>query len=141
MILEVQKLDPRAKLPTYAYDSDAGLDIFALEDFVVPAGKFATDIRTGVAVAIPERFVGLMWAKSGLAANHGIIVMAGVIDAGYRGELLLTVYNTSSKDYQFKAGDKVMQMLIQPVNQVEIVEVQNLPPSARGVGGFGSTGK
>jgi dUTP pyrophosphatase len=67
--------------------------------------------------------------------------MAGVIDAGYRGELLLTVYNTSSKDYQFKAGDKVMQMLIQPVNQVEIVEVQNLPPSARGVGGFGSTGK
>src|SRR5258708_5702036 len=109
MKLEVKKLDPRAKLPSYVHPGDAGLDFFALEDCVVLAGKRLSDIRTGVAIAVPQGYVGLFWDKSGLAAKHGLKVMAGVIDSGYRGELLLTLLNTSGTDYRFKAGDKVMQ--------------------------------
>jgi dUTP pyrophosphatase len=141
MKLEVKKLDPRAKLPSYVHPGDAGLDFFALDDFVVPAHGRKSGIRTGVAVAIPEGYVGLFWDKSGLAANHGLKVMAGVIDAGYRGELLLTLLNTSDQDYHFKAGEKVMQMLIQKVESVDVVEVQELADTSRGLGGFGSTGK
>lgn len=141
MELKVKKLDPRAKLPSYAHPGDAGLDFFTLEDMVVRAGERLADIRTGVAITIPEGYVGLFWDKSGLAARHGLKVMAGVIDAGYRGELLLTLFNSSDEDYHFKAGDKVMQLLIQPVMQVDIVEVDSLPDSIRGVRAFGSTGK
>ncbi len=141
MELEVKKLDPRAKLPAYHLAGDAGLDFYALEDVTVPAGKRTSDIRTGVAVAIPEGCVGLFWDKSGLAAKHGLKVMAGVIDSGYRGELLLTLLNTSDQDYHFKAGEKLMQLLIQPVERVEVVEVTELMPSERGDRAFGSTGK
>ena len=141
MKLEVKKVDPRAKLPTYERQGDAGLDFYALEAFTVPAGKRTGGIRTGIALAIPEGYVGLFWDKSGLAATHGLKVMAGVIDSGYRGELLLTLFNTSDTDYRFKAGDKVMQLLIQRVERVELEEVQELPVSERGEGGFGSTGK
>jgi dUTP pyrophosphatase len=141
MKLEVKKLDPRAKLPSYVHAGDAGLDIFALEDFMVPARGRKAGIRTGLAVAIPEGYVGLFWDKSGLAAKHGLKVMAGVIDAGYRGELLLTLLNTSDTDYYFKAGEKVMQMLIQKVESVDVVEVEELSHTARGTGGFGSSGK
>ncbi len=141
MQLQVKKLDPRAKLPTYAYSGDAGLDLYTLEDFTVPAGKYITSIKTGIALAIPEGYVGLCWDKSGLAAKHGITVLAGVIDSSFRGELLLTVLNTSDQDYRFKVGDKVMQILIQPVASMEVIEVQELSDTIRGVGAFGSTGK
>lgn len=141
MKLEVKKIDPQAKLPSYEHPGDAGLDLYALEDFVVPARERKSGIRTGVSVAIPDGCVGLFWDKSGLAAKHGLKVMAGVIDAGYRGELLLTLLNTSETDYHFKAGEKVMQMLIQKVERVDISEVNELPESIRGEGGFGSTGK
>ncbi|MFA4936873.1 MAG: dUTP diphosphatase [Patescibacteria group bacterium] len=141
MQLQVKKVDPRAKLPSYALPGDAALDLFALEDYIAPAGKYVSGIRTGVAIAIPEGFVGLCWDKSGLAAKHGITVLAGVIDSGFRGEMLLTVFNTSDQDYHFNAGDKVMQLVIQPVASVEIVEIDELPSSARGNGSFGSTGK
>lgn len=141
MKLEVKKLDPQAKLPAYALPGDAGLEFFALEDFVVPANSRKPGIRTGVAVAIPDGYVGLFWDKSGLAAKHGLKVMAGVIDSSYRGELLLTLLNTSDTDYAFKKGEKVMQMLVQKVERVEIKEVENLSETTRGEGGFGSTGK
>ena len=141
MNLEVKKLDPRAKLPSYVHPGDAGLDFFALEDCIVPAGKQLSNIRTGVSIAIPQGYVGLFWDKSGLAAKYGLKVMAGVIDSGYRGELLLSLFNTSSTDYSFKAGDKVMQLVVQPVQSVEVVEVQELSDTSRGDGGFGSTGK
>jgi dUTP pyrophosphatase len=141
MILKVKKTDTRAKLPSYALADDAGLDLFALEDYTVPAGKFLAGIRTGVAFEIPAGYVGLCWDKSGLAAKYGLKVMAGVIDSGFRGELLLTVLNTSNKDYHFSVGDKVMQILIQPVERMEVVEVSELSDSHRGEGSFGSTGK
>ncbi len=141
MELKVKKLDAKAKLPSYAHAGDAGLDFFALEDFLVPAGKQVSNIRTGVAIAIPEGYVGLFWDKSGLASKYGLKVMAGVIDAGYRGEVLLSLFNTSDKDYNFKAGEKVMQLVIQPVVSVGISEMDSLPESTRAEGGFGSTGK
>ncbi len=141
MKLQVKKLDPQAKLPSYEHLGDAGLDFYALEDFVVPARGRRTGIRTGLAVAIPDGYVGLFWDKSGLAAKHGLKVMAGVIDSGYRGELLLTLLNTSDTDYHFKQGEKVMQMLLQKVERVEVEEVQVLSETSRGEGGFGSTGK
>lgn len=141
MKLQVKKLDPQAKLPAYEHPGDAGLDLYALEDFIVPSRARKAGIRTGVAVAIPEGYVGLFWDKSGLAAKHGLKVMAGVIDSGYRGELLLTLLNTSEVDYQFKAGEKVMQMLIQAVGRAEIEEVAELDDTSRGAGGFGSTGR
>ena len=141
MQIQVKKLDPRAKLPSYALEHDAGLDLCVLDDVILPAGKVVTKIRTGVAIAIPDGYVGLCWDKSGLAANHGLKTMAGVIDSGYRGELLLTLFNASDKDYSFKSGDKIMQLLIQPVARVEVVETNELSPSQRADGGFGSTGE
>jgi dUTP pyrophosphatase len=141
MELQVKKLDPRAKLPSYAIPGDAGLDLYALEDYIVSAGKYLSGLRTGIAMAIPVGYVGLCWDKSGLAAKHGITVLAGVIDSGYRGELLLTVLNSSDKDYHFAAGDKVMQILIQPAQQVEVIETKELSSAERGPRNFGSTGK
>ncbi|MBU1039389.1 dUTP diphosphatase [Patescibacteria group bacterium] len=141
MKLLVKKLDARAKVPSYVHPYDAGLDLFALEDYVVPAGQRLTDIRTGIAMVIPEGYVGLCWDKSGLAAKAGLKVMAGVIDSGFRGELKLVVFNTSNQDYTFKAGEKVMQILIQPVLSVEVEEVEDLDDTSRGQGSWGSTGK
>jgi len=141
MKLLVKKIDPRAKLPSYVHPYDAGLDLFALEDYTVPAGQRLTEIRTGIAMAIPPGYVGLCWDKSGLASKQGIKVMGGVIDSGFRGELKLVVFNTSHEDYTFKAGEKVMQLLIQPVMNVEVEEAVELDDTSRGEGGWGSTGK
>ena len=141
MEIRVKKIDVKAKLPSYALEHDAGLDLFSLDEVTIPAGQVKNNIRTGIAIAIPDGYVGLCWDKSGLAANHGLKTMAGVIDSGYRGELLLTLYNSSDKDYNFKAGDKIMQLLIQPVARVEVVETNELSPSQRADGGFGSTGE
>jgi dUTP pyrophosphatase len=140
MELSIKKLHPSAKLPSYAHESDAGMDLYALEDTVVAAKKRVL-IATGIAVAIPDGYVGLFWDKSGLANKHGLTVLGGVIDAGYRGELLVGLFNTSDTDYTFQAGDKVTQMLIQPVLQPTLVEVTELNDTLRGEGGFGSTGK
>ncbi len=140
MNIKVKKLDPGAKLPAYAHSGDAGMDLFALEDVTVAGGEIAR-LRTGIAVEIPPGYVGLCWDKSGLAANSGIKVLGGVIDSGYRGELILVVANLKNVPHVFEAGHKVMQMLIQKVESLEIVEVLELAESARGTGGFGSTGK
>lgn len=140
MDLEVKRLDARAKLPTYAYASDAGLDLYAVEDTIVPAhGRVM--ITTGLSVAVPEGYVGLVWDRSSLPAKFGLHILAGVIDSGFRGELKLVVLNTSDQDYKITASDKVAQFLIQPVAHVEVLEVEKLPPSERGQGGFGSSGK
>lgn len=140
MILEVKKTDIEAKLPSYAHPGDAGMDLFALEETVVPVGKVAR-IRTGVAIEIPDGYVGLCWDKSGLSMNNGIKVLGGVIDSGYRGELILGVINLGEKDYIFEKHHKVMQLLIQPIIQVQTEEVSELTDTSRGHGGFGSTGK
>ena len=91
-------------------------------------------------MAIPSGYVGLIWDKSGIAANHGLKTMAGVIDSGYRGEIKILIHNLSSRPYTVQSGTKIAQMLIQPVVQNEIIEVKELDDTSRGVGGFGSTG-
>jgi len=140
MKLKVLKLDPRAKLPAYAHVGDAGLDFFALEKTIIEPGEYLA-VKTGVSVEIPQGYVGLFWDKSGLSIKHGLKLLGGVIDAGYRGEILIGIINLSKTEYILEAGHKVAQMLIQKVEFMEIAEVQELADSSRGDKGFGSTGK
>ncbi len=138
-MLKIKKVSPSAVLPHYAHPHDAGLDLYASEMMVIPAGERKL-IPTGLAMAIPAGYVGLIWDKSGMATQHGLKTMAGVIDAGYRGEIKIVMHNVSDQPYTVQAGTKIAQMLIQPVEQKQIVEVQELDDTSRGAGGFGSTG-
>jgi dUTP pyrophosphatase len=138
--IKVKKLNPEAKLPQYAHPGDAGMDLFSLEEVIIKPGEII-GIKTGIAVEIPHGFVGLFWDKSGLSIKHGLKVMGGVIDASYRGELIVGMKNLGEKEYVFEKGHKVAQMLIQQVDMVDIVEAQELTDTSRGEGGFGSTGK
>ena len=98
-------------------------------------------VRTGIAAQIPEGYVGLVWDKSGIAIKEGIKTLGGVIDSGYRGEILVGMINLGDKDYVFETGHKLAQLLIQKVEHIEVVEVRELSETPRGKGGFGSTGK
>ncbi len=140
MILKVKKLDPEAVLPSYAHPGDAGLDMYANETVIINPGQ-SVKIKTGVSMEIPEGYVGLIWDKSGLSTNHRIKSLGGVIDSGYRGESLLGLINLGDTPYTIEKGHKVVQMLIQKIERVEVVESDELTDTSRGVGGFGSTGK
>lgn len=139
MELQVQKLHPQANVPSFAHATDAGMDLYCLEDVVISAGG-RTQIKTGIALGIPEGYVGLVWDKSGLANKAGLTVLGGVVDSGYTGEILILLQNTGTEDFSFNAGDKITQILIQKVEHPEIVEVDSLLETQRGEGGFGSTG-
>lgn len=140
MTLKIKKLAADAILPKYANPYDAGMDLYALETVTLQPNE-RQSISTGIAMAIPPGYVGLIWDKSGIAGKHGLKTMAGVIDAGYRGEIKIVVHNFSSQSYTFEKGTKVAQMLIQAVEQKQIVEVEELDDTTRGEGGFGSTGE
>lgn len=140
MELKIKKLVPNAVLPNYAHKGDAGMDFFASESITLKVGE-RVQVKTGTAMAIPEGFVGLVWDKSGLSHKHGLKTLGGVIDAGYRGEIMIGMINLGSEDYTIEAGHKVAQMLIQKVESLEIVEVEELDDTSRGIGAFGSTGK
>ncbi|MDD5191646.1 MAG: dUTP diphosphatase [Candidatus Nanoarchaeia archaeon] len=137
--VKVKKLHPDAIIPYYAHDGDAGLDIFSNEDCIIKAGERKL-ISTGISMELPDGYVALVWDKSGLAGNNGLHCLAGVGDAGYRGEYKIVVFNTSKDDYYVKKGQKVSQILIQPIMAAEIEEVKELSETKRGDGGFGSTG-
>ena len=139
MKIELKKLHPDAKLPAYAHAEDAGMDFFALESVTILPGERAA-IKTGIAMAIPVGYVGLFWDKSGVAVKRGMKTIAGVIDAGYRGEVLVGLHNLGNEPQTFNVGDKVAQMLIQKVEHFALEEVSELDETARGEGGFGSTG-
>ena len=139
MDIQIQQLHSRARLPEYAHVGDAGMDLFSVETVNIAAGE-RTVVPTGLAMAIPEGYVGLVWDKSGIAVTSGLTTLAGVIDAGYRGEIKIAVLNTSKKEYVCEAGQKIAQLLIQPVVQPTIVESNDLSVTERGQGGFGSTG-
>jgi dUTP pyrophosphatase len=139
MLVKIKRLDPEAKLPTYANAFDAGMDLYALEDTAVQPGGVAK-VRSGLAMEIQEGYVGLCWDRSSVSTNHKIKTLAGVIDSGYRGEVLMAVINLGDEAYTFKKGDKVLQMLIQPVEHPEILEVTELAQTIRGDLGFGSSG-
>lgn len=140
MQLKIKKVDKEAKLPNYAHPYDAGMDLFVSGEVVLKPGEFV-GVPTGVALEIPEGFVGLIWDKSGLAINNGLKTLGGVVDAGFRGEVKVGMINLSGKEYKIEKGHKVAQMLIQKIEIPEIVEVSELSDTSRGVGGFGSTGK
>jgi dUTP pyrophosphatase len=139
----IVRLDPDLPLPTYAHAGDAGLDLLAREDALVPAGGGRVLMPTGISIAIPVGYAGLLVPRSGLALKHGISVVntPGIIDAAYRGELKVVVLNTDpTADYQIHRGDRIAQLLIQRVEEVAWHEVATLDGDDRG-GGFGHSGR
>ncbi|MDH7512913.1 MAG: dUTP diphosphatase [Clostridiales bacterium] len=139
MKLKINKITPEARLPIYHHPGDAGLDLFSAVDDVIGAGEVKA-IPTGIKMAIPEGYVGLIWDKSGLSLR-GVHRLAGVVDAGYRGEVRVVMANLGGEPFAIQRGMKIAQMLIQPVVTVEVVEVEELDETTRGEGGFGSTGR
>jgi dUTP pyrophosphatase len=139
--LRVHRLDPRAVLPNAAHPGDAGLDLATLEPLRLQPGERVA-ARTGLALAIPEGWVGLVHPRSGLARRFGLTVAnaPGTIDAGYRGEVQVLLVNLGGEAVEIDAGDRVAQLLLQRVGLAEVVEVDALESTERGQGGFGSTG-
>ena len=143
MEILVQRLDPDVPLPARAHPGDAGMDLHAAEDVVMKPGERAS-VGTGIAIAIPEGYAGFVVPRSGLAAKHGIGVVnaPGLIDSGYRGEVRVLLVNLDQSDaFEVRRGERIAQLVIQHVEEATLREVGELPPSARGVGGFGSTGR
>jgi len=138
MELRVKRIHPDAKLPVYGHPGDAGLDLFSVVDRELrPGDVFA--VPTGIQVAVPAGHVGLVWDKSGISLQ-GVHRLAGVVDSGYRGEVQVVMINLSATPFAVKKGMKIAQMLVQPVAGLNVVEAENLDDTARGQGGFGSTG-
>ena len=139
--LPVKRLDPSIELPAYAREGDAGLDLRAAHEATLEPGGRGL-VGTGLAVAIPPGYAGLVLPRSGLALSHGVTVLnaPGLVDAGYRGELKVLLVNHGEKPVTVRRGDRVAQLVVQSVERAEPIEVGELPPSERGAGGFGSTG-
>ena len=141
--VQIQRLDPDLPLPVPAHLGDAGLDLYAREDAVIPARGGRLLMPTGVAVAIPHGYMGLAVPRSGLALKHGITLVntPGIIDSGYRGELKVVMINTDPEhDYEVKRGDRVAQLIISRYDTVTWTEVNELSGFDRG-GGFGHSGR
>ncbi len=137
--LKIKKLNAEAKLPSYAHEGDAGLDLFSNEEDFILKPNYRKLIGTGISIELPPGFVSLIWDKSGVASN-GIKTMGGVIEHTYRGEYKVILVNLSSKDYEIKKGQKIAQLLIQKIETAEIEETENLSDSVRGKKAFGSSG-
>ncbi|MCR4284847.1 MAG: dUTP diphosphatase [archaeon] len=139
MKIKVKKLKENAVLPSYAHEGDAGMDVYSVENSIILPGKRKM-ISTGISIEIPSGYVALVWDKSGIAAKQGITILGGVIDAHYRGEYKIILFNTSDDNFEVRIGDKIAQVLIQKIESAEIEEVDELSETKRGEGGFGSTG-
>ncbi|MEA2224698.1 MAG: dUTP pyrophosphatase [Solirubrobacteraceae bacterium] len=140
--LRVQRLDPAARLPVRAHDDDAGYDLCAVQAATLAPGERAL-IRTGIAIELPAGHAGLVLPRSGLAARHGIAIVnaPGLIDAGYRGELKVLLLNTDrTETFAIAPGDRIAQLVLVVVATPRIVETDALAATARGEGGFGSSG-
>ncbi len=140
MQIKIKKLSSEIPDPIYALPGDAGFDLYASVRTVLSPGV-QTSISIGIALQIPEGYVGLIWDKSGISIKHGLKTLGGVIDSGYRGEVLVGMINLTDKEYIFEPGQKVAQMLIQKVEQAQFEVVGELDNAERGDRGFGSTGK
>lgn len=139
----VRRLDPEVPLPSYAHAGDAGLDLYAAGNVTLKPGERAL-VPTGVALAIPPGYAGFVQPRSGAAWRQGLglVNSPGLIDAGYRGEIRVVAVNVDLEEaIQIRRGDKIAQLVILPVAEAELVPVDDLPPSSRGDGGFGSTGR
>ena len=141
--VSVKRLDPRAKLPAYGSADAAGADLYALTDGPVTIAPGQTVlIHTGLALAIPQGYVGLVYARSGLATRQGLAPAnkVGVIDADYRGELMVSLHNHSGETRTVECGDRIAQLVIAPYLTARFQEAEELDDTERGKGGFGSTG-
>lgn len=137
----LRKLDEDLPAPAYAHPGDAGADLVSAEDVKVPAGGRVL-VRTGVAIALPDGYVGLVHPRSGLAARLGVTVLnaPGTVDAGYRGEIMVNLVNHDRVTAEIRRGDRIAQLVVQRVERAHFHVVDELPESPRGVGGHGSTG-
>ncbi len=138
MVLKVKRIHPEAKLPVYGHPGDAGLDLFAVEDRDLARGEVFA-VPTGIQIAVPAGHVGLVWDKSGISLK-GVHRLAGVIDAGYRGEVQVVLINLGAAPFAVRKGMKIAQLLVQAISAVEVLECESLDDTSRGEGGFGSTG-
>ena len=139
----IKKLHPNAIIPTYAKPGDAGADLYAIEEKTLKPGERAL-VKTGIAIALPEGYVGLVHPRSGLALKNGISVVnsPGTIDSGYRGEIGVVLINHDlNESFSVKVGDRIAQLVIQKFETAIFKTVSQLPPSERASGGYGSTGK
>ena len=142
VVIRIRRLDPELPLPAYAHPGDAGADLIAAEDAELPPGARKL-VRTGVALAIPEGYVGLVHPRSGLAARLGVTVLnaPGTVDAGYRGEILVNLVNHDpDSSAKISRGDRIAQLIVQRVERAVFEAAESLDDSARGTGGHGSTG-
>lgn len=139
MSLLVKTLHPAAKIPRRESPGAAGYDLAAAVDVSILPGDRAV-VRTGIAIAVPPGTYGRVAPRSGLAAKHGIHVLAGVIDEDYRGEIAVVLLNTGDEPFRIAAGDRIAQLVLEKIETPQVVAVKDLDFSARGGGGFGSTG-
>jgi dUTP pyrophosphatase len=141
--LPVRRLDPSLPLPAYAHPGDAGADLRAATEVVLPPGGRAT-VGTGIAIAVPDGYAAFVHPRSGLASRHGITLVnaPGTVDAGYRGEVKVVLLNTDPDEpFTVRRGDRIAQLVVQPVTRARFLDAAELPPTPRGEGGFGSTGR
>lgn len=136
--IHFKKLDEKATLPTRGSENAAGLDLYSVEELVIPAGKVGS-VRTGLAVEIPEGYYGRVAGRSGLAAKSGIDALGGVVDRDYRGELICILANLAGNDFEVKVGDRIAQFIIESIILPVPIFVDELSDTIRGDGGFGST--
>ena len=142
MIVQIQRIDKGLPLPDYALAGDAGMDVYSTIDCTIAPGQRAI-VPIGIAIALPEGFVCFAHPRSGLAAKNGISIVnsPGTIDSGYRGEIKIILINTDAKEtFEVKRGDRIAQLVFQKFESARFFEVEVLPESQRGGGGFGSTG-
>jgi dUTP pyrophosphatase len=140
--LHVRLLHPQAQIPRRAHPGDAGSDLFSVEEVIIPAGERRA-VGTGIALAIPGGYGGFVQPRSGLAFKHGIMLTnsPGLIDAGYRGELRVSLYNSGAEAFVVAAGERIAQLVIQRVEEPDFVVVEELGETTRGDAGFGSSGR
>lgn len=138
-VVKVLSLDPKSKVPTKTNIHDAGFDLYSIIDTVI-APKQRKTVRTGISLEMPEHFAGLIWPRSGLSVKQGIDVLAGVVDSGYRGEIMVCLYNTSDDSVNIQTGDRIAQIIFQEVPRVIMEVHESLGSSQRGDKGFGSSG-
>lgn len=140
MKIGFKKLHPEAKLPTYGHPTDAGMDLYTLEEIIIKPQEQVI-IPTGLAIDLPSGYAALFWDKSSIASQKGVKSLGGVIDSGYTGEMKIILINLSEREVILEKGSKFIQLLIQKVEHCEIELVDEVSDGIRGSGGFGSTGK
>ena len=138
-MLKIERVNKELDLPCYAHEHDAGIDLRSAENLILEKGERRT-VKSGIKISIPNNYVGLIWDRSGHAHKHGLHVLAGVIDSGYRGEVGIVLKNLGDSEFKIEKNMRIAQLLIQPIHKVEIIEYESLEKTNRNTGGFGSTG-